>query len=81
LEASTKGATRIDLAGNPAGNVTAKEAEAAKRRLAKITTGTVASPPAGKEQIAARPDLEASKPGPRRLGLSDLKKAAAARKG
>jgi ProP effector len=74
LEVSTEDATRIDLAGNPAGNVTAKEAEAAKRRISRIVSGTV-------EKRTAQPDLEASKPGPKRLGLGDLKKAAAARKG
>jgi ProP effector len=36
LQASTEGALRIDLAGMAAGEVTAKEAASALRRLAKI---------------------------------------------
>jgi hypothetical protein len=33
FKVSTKGAVRVDLAGEPAGNVTAKEAEFVQRRL------------------------------------------------
>jgi len=33
LKVSTEGAVRVDLAGEPAGNVTAKEAGFAQRRL------------------------------------------------
>jgi ProQ/FINO family len=97
LKASTEGGLRVDLAGEPAGNVTAKEAEFAQRRLiakkaaAGKPTSTVFSNAPSLSNGAQAPDeagrynfagtaVMASNLGPRRLGLADLKMAAAARK-
>jgi ProP effector len=100
LRASTEGALRIDLAGDPAGTVTAAEAQYATKRLLALTkvaaapASKVASEPSGgtakprtaapvpkggeisKPPVATKP----ATPGPKRLSLSDLKRAAAARK-
>jgi ProP effector len=104
LRASTEGALRIDLAGEPAGIVTAAEAQyATVRGLAKIATpaskvasgsrggqareGTdsvkpraAAAVPKGGEISKPPVATEPAAPGPKRLSLSDLKRAAAARK-
>jgi sRNA-binding protein len=107
LRASTEGAMRIDLTGEPAGTVTATEARHATERLAVLAkvaakraskvaitskgaqtpkgSGTkspraaTATPKAGtisNRTLATEPTT----PGPKRLSLSDLKRAAAARK-
>ena len=103
LRATTEGAVRIDLTGEPAGTVTATEARHATERLAlgKAATksgkvaagsrGTQTPKGAGTESsraatIPRRPKagntlaVEPTTPGPKRLSLSDLKQAAAARK-
>jgi ProP effector len=106
LRASTEGAVRIDLAGEPAGTVTAAEARYATERL--LALPKVAAAPASKVARASRggqaregvatwkPRAAAAVPkggdfkrsvaaeqatsGQKRLSLSDLKRAAAARK-
>jgi ProP effector len=107
LRASTEGAARIDLAGEPAGTVTAAEARYATDGLA--VRAKVAAAPASKVASASRggqaPEgVDTGKPraaasvlkggeiskrsvatkqatsGQKRLSLSDLKQAAAARK-
>jgi ProP effector len=100
LRASTEGALRIDLAGDPAGTVTAAEAQYATKRLLAPTK--VAAAPASKVASESRggtvkPRAAAAVPkggeisnppvatkpamsGQKRLSLSDLKRAAAARK-
>jgi ProP effector len=107
LKASTEGAMRIDLAGEPAGTVTATEALHAREALAALAkasargTSKIDSSPSGptapkavRTGHASRPPTapkgsETSKrtfttaaapPGQKRLSLSDLKRAAAARK-
>jgi len=113
LKASTQGTVRIDIAGEPAGDVTAQEAESAQQRLAakkkKTAVAKVASvvkdvqalgpSQAPKTSQAPRATLASRAPqtpsvtvenkpavyrlaatGPRRLSLSDLRAAAAARK-
>jgi sRNA-binding protein len=70
------GTPRIDLAGNPAGVVTAKQVakDPAYHALkAAVTAAQVTSPPMG-----APPS---SPPAPRRLSLADLRAAGARRKG
>jgi sRNA-binding protein len=103
LRASTEGAVRIDLTGEPAGTVTANEARHATERLAVLAK--VAAKRAGKVASTSRsaqtpkgsgtesPRAATAKAGnisnrtlatepttPKRLSLSDLKRAAAARK-
>jgi ProP effector len=109
LTASTEGTARIDLTGEPAGTVTATEAQHAIEELAalsKVATkraGKVASAPGDvqapnraameKAPLPAateapnesditkhRPTAEPAIRGQKRLSLSDLKRAAAARK-
>jgi ProP effector len=100
LQASVEGAARLNLAGEPAGTVTAKEADSARRRLvakwsatARAASKTVSNPAGvastgGLGANRAGTDhptrtsfaVVAPKPGPHRLGLADLKKAAMARK-
>jgi len=65
LRSSQEGAQRIDLDGNPAGIVTAEEAQDARARLAgrKAPKPTTSEPPT-----------------PKRLSLADLKAAALARR-
>jgi ProP effector len=65
LRSSQEGAQRIDLDGNPAGIVTAEEAQHARARLAgrKAPKPTTSEPPT-----------------PKRLSLADLKAAALARR-
>jgi ProP effector len=104
LKASVEGAVRIDLAGEPAGAVTATEAHHAREALASLAkssargtnkiAGSRGSPsedvgmgrpsrppaaPKGSETSNHTPDAGAA-PGQKRLSLSDLKRAAAARK-
>ena len=107
LRASTEGAMRIDLTGEPAGTVTAAEARHATERLAVLakvaakraskvaSTSKGARTPKGsgtespraatampKAGIIGNRTLatEPTTPGPKRLSLSDLKRAAAVRK-
>jgi sRNA-binding protein len=100
LNASIEGAVRIDLAGEPAGAVTATEAHHAREALAKSNakgTRKIAGshdPQAPKGVRMGRPSrlrgapkgtetsntAETATPGQKRLSLSDLKRAAAARK-
>jgi ProP effector len=102
LEACAEGSVRIDLAGEPAGTVTAAEAHHAREGLAALATAAstrkVASSPtkasrtgqpsrppesaAPKESKTGKrtPTAEAASPGRKRLSLSDLKRAAPAKK-
>jgi ProP effector len=103
LKASIEGAVRIDLAGEPAGAVTATEAGHAREAFAKSSakgTSKIAGShgpkapegirmghpsrlpgaPNGTETSASIPIAELAMPGQKRLSLSDLKRAAAARK-
>ena len=107
LGASTEGAMRIDLTGEPAGTVTATEARHATERLAALAkvaakrASKVASTSRGGQTpkgagtespraATATPKvgninnrtlaIEPITPGPKRLSLADLKRAAAARK-
>lgn len=83
-----EGAGRVDLDGATSGSVTAKEAAHAAERIMKSLAIAAGKPkdkikpnaPATVNifQSPAMPD--ASKPGPRRLGLADLRQAAAARR-
>ncbi len=76
LKAVEEGASRIGLDGEPAGQVTATEAEAARKQLAALGKRNKAA----KEKAAAKPAAPPATSGPKRLSLADLKKAAAARK-
>jgi sRNA-binding protein len=88
LRTITEGAVRVDLDGATSGHVTAKEAAHAAER---IMTGPAVA--AGEPQAMLKPNTpananfspspanrNAAKPGPRRLGLADLRQAAAARR-
>jgi len=70
LRSQKIGAERIDLNGNPAGVVTAEEAENAKKSLAGINA----------KRKQKRLALKEKKPEPRRDGLAALREAAAARR-
>ena len=88
LRTIIEGAVRVDLDGATSGNVTAMEAaHAAERIMTCLPVG------AGKPEDAIKPDApakadmsqslenrDASQPGPRRFGLADLRRAAAARR-
>jgi ProP effector len=76
LKAVKEGVARIGLDGEPAGEVTATEAEAAHKQLAALGKRNKAA----KEKAAAKPAAPPAASGPKRLSLADLKKAAAARK-
>jgi sRNA-binding protein len=106
LKASTEGALRIGLAGEPVGAVTAAEAQYATDRLLALTKVAAAATKVASEsrggqaregtdtekprvaaavpkggEISKRPvATEPATPGRKRLSLSDLKRAAAARK-
>jgi len=83
-----EGAARIDLDGATSGNVTAKEAAHAAWRVMK--NSAIAASKAkdkiepnapAKANIVQSPTIaDAPKAGPRRLGLADLRQAAAARR-
>ena len=88
LRTIIEGAGRVDLDGATSGNVTAQEAAHAAERI--MTCLPVA---AGKPQAMLKPNTpananfspspanrNAANPGPRRLGLADLRQAAAARR-
>ncbi len=72
--AVVEGAERIDLDGNPAGTVTAAEAENSKRSVA----GMEAKLAQRRSRADSTPPATAL--APKRLSLSDLKTAAASRK-
>jgi ProP effector len=72
LKSCTIGADRIDLAGNPVGTVTAREAEHARAALTAKTE---------KAATAATPQPPPAEAQPNKLSLADLKRAAAMRKG
>jgi sRNA-binding protein len=90
LKASIAGADRIDLAGKPAGQVTAKQADIAKARLDKQRHAAAKPvveriepvksdiPAEGKPVVAAVAQAEPAKS--RRVSLADLRAAARARK-
>jgi ProP effector len=108
LKASTEGAVRIDLAGEPAGTVTATEARHATEGLAALVKTTTkrasevvsaqtgaqtpkrnstrkrsrpaTAAPKGNDAGKRTPAAAPATPGQKRLSLSDLKRAAAARK-
>jgi sRNA-binding protein len=92
LHTIIEGAVRVDLDGAASGNVTAKEATHAAEQIKKILAKTAGEPKSKIEPITPAKDTPAkgniakspampgaSKSGPRRLGLADLKQAAAAR--
>ncbi len=74
LKAMMEGAVRLDLTGQPAGTVTAREANAAKNQLAALAKR------ASKALNEAGKNKSAPAAGTKRLSLADLKKAAAVRK-
>lgn len=87
LRTIIEGAVRVGLDGTASGNVTAKEAAHAERIVkglaiaagrAKDKIKPNAPAKASIFQSIANPDV--AKPGPRRLGLADLRLAAAARR-
>src|SRR6185312_13333354 len=88
LQTIIEGAARVDLDGATSGNVTATEAAQAARRLTKSLapgTGkaedTIEPNTPAKAGISQAPaDRDAANPGPRRLGLADLRHAAAGRR-
>jgi ProP effector len=109
LKASVEGAVRVDLAGEPAGTVTAGEAHHASDELVRLakardrgTSKNASSPggpniakggrvehtsrppnslaPKASENSNRVPTTAAATSGQKRLSLSDLKRAAAARK-
>jgi ProP effector len=83
LKVSKEGAARFDLAGEPAGAVTAAEAESARNRLttrAEAAAKPLGKTPTGSDADQPKPAPAHMPPGPKRLSLDDLKRAAAARK-
>jgi sRNA-binding protein len=94
LKVMIAGASRVDLQGRKAGLVTARHAKMARRRLAEndqapsrgAAVSDVARPlaainnPAFPAGASAMPGLSAAPAGSHRLGLADLKRAAAARR-
>jgi len=87
----TEGTARVDRKGQAAGLVTARQAKAAQHRVAAMG-GKVATKSddvatdhktifhAAEKEATLAPRIPASAPAPPRLGLSDLKRAAAARR-
>lgn len=88
LRTIIEGAARVDLDGATSGYVTAMEAaHAAKRILTSLAVAagkpedTIKPTTPERASISASPpNRHVSKPGPRRLGLADLRQAAAARR-
>jgi sRNA-binding protein len=79
---------RVDLDGTASGNVTAKEATHAAEEMKRILTIAAGKPkdkvkpnaPAMRN-IRPLPEMDDSlSPGPRRLGIADLRQAGAARR-
>jgi len=88
LHAIVEGAVRIDLDGTANGNVTAKEATHAAQQLTRILAIAAGKPkdkikpnaPAMR-YIRPLPEMaDSSDPGPRRLGIADLRRAGIARR-
>ena len=83
-----EGAVRVDLDGATSGNVTAMEAaHAAEQIMTSLAVGVgkpkdtiKPSTPATASLSQSPPNRGAAKTGPRRLGLADLRQAAAARR-
>jgi sRNA-binding protein len=82
-----EGAVRVDLDGATSGNVTATEAAHAVEQITRlaVATGKPKDPikpntPAKANISQSPPNRDAAKPGPRRLSLTDLRQAAAARR-
>jgi sRNA-binding protein len=83
-----EGAVRVDLDGAASGNVTAKEAAHAAERIMKSVVIAAGKPkdkikpkaPAKVGIFLSPTNPDAAKSGPRRLGLADLRLAAAARR-
>jgi sRNA-binding protein len=92
-KAVAAGGLRVDLDGTPAGEVEPDEVEDAAAEVARIEAQVLAQAEAARIEKAERKRvarqakqampkaLPPDSPAPRRLGLSDLKRAAAARKG
>jgi ProP effector len=83
LKGSKEGAARFDLAGEPAGAVTAAEAESARKRLttrAEAAAKPAGETPEGSDADQPKPAPAHAPPGQKRLSLGDLKRAAAAGK-
>jgi ProP effector len=87
LRTVIEGAVRVDLDGTANGTVTAKEAAYAAEHIKKLLAIAAGKP---KDKVKPKSPAKgtspqppalpgASKPGPRRLSLADLKQAAAAR--
>jgi ProP effector len=88
LRTIIEGAARVDLDGATSGNVTAMEAAHAAERI-MTSLAVAASKPTdmiqpntpARASISQSPaNRDATKQGPRRLGLADLRQAAAARR-
>jgi len=88
LHAIVEGAVRVDLDGTASGIVTAKEATHAAEEIKGILAIAAGNPkdkikpnaPAMRN-IRALPEMaDSSNPGPRRLGIADLRRAGAARR-
>jgi sRNA-binding protein len=88
LRTIIEGAVRVDLDGAASGNITAKEAAHAAERIVKSFAIAAGKPkdkikpnaPAKVSIFQSPANPDALKPGPRRLGLADLRLAAAARR-
>jgi sRNA-binding protein len=88
LRTIVEGAVRVDLDGAASGNVTAQEAAYAAERIMTCLPVAAGKPkdaiksdtPAKADMPQSLPVRDASKPGPRRFGLADLRQAAAARR-
>jgi ProP effector len=75
LEAVLDGAERIDLNGDPAGSVTAEQAEYAKQRAEKMKATAKA-----RRKARAKEKAKAKAGDPKRLSMADLREAARLRK-
>jgi sRNA-binding protein len=88
LRTIIEGAVRVDLDGATSGNVTAKESAHAAERIVKSLASAVGKPknkikpnaPAKVSFFQSPANPDAPNSGPRRLGLADLRLAAAARR-
>ena len=87
LRTIIEGAVRVDLEGATSGNVTAKEAAHAERIVKSLAVAagkakdkTTPNAPAKMSNLQSLANPDAAKPGSRRLGLADLRLAAAARR-
>jgi len=88
LQTVIEGAVRVDLDGATSGTVTAMEAAHAAEQIMTSPAVVAGKPkdtirpntPATESLAKSPPNRDAVKPGPRRLGLADLRQAAAARR-